>query len=236
MTHTQWRCKEFFNHSKVITHQHCNQLHNSSNGHMASQINLHLFIGTVLLLLLVVVINSSSLTKVSYQSVTTIGISLRKYNITKINSQWTNKEKNQITYDLRAMLGTFPTTSGGRDHGHIVIILGNTPTPLSLLVPLNLLLTNTAISPANWKSVMEHNINCSTWWGMEMGVNEAWTPGNNNYNKLTQIWILLPICLHCTLTCPTPHPFLQTMAHKHAWTNTFKNTCTDSNTAMYLNQ
>ncbi len=49
--------------------------------------------------------------------------SLEKFNITKIDGQPTNKDMNQLTRELGAMLATVPTTNGGGDHGHIGMIL-----------------------------------------------------------------------------------------------------------------
>ena len=49
--------------------------------------------------------------------------SLKKFNITKIGGEPTNKDMNQLTQELGAMLATVPTTNGGGDHGHIGMIL-----------------------------------------------------------------------------------------------------------------
>eukprot|EP00804_Cyclotella_cryptica_P014408 CCRYP_004763-RA/>CCRYP_004763-RA protein AED:0.42 eAED:0.41 QI:0/-1/0/1/-1/1/1/0/247 len=51
---------------------------------------------------------------------------LKKFDITKIDSQPTDKDMNQLTHELRAMLATVPTTNGGGDHGHIGMILDDT--------------------------------------------------------------------------------------------------------------
>ncbi len=48
--------------------------------------------------------------------------SLKKSDITKIDGQPTNKDMNQLTRELGAMLATIPTTNGG-DHRHIGMIL-----------------------------------------------------------------------------------------------------------------
>ena len=48
---------------------------------------------------------------------------LNKFEITKINGQPTNKDMNQLTCELGAMLATVPTTNGGGDHGYIGMIL-----------------------------------------------------------------------------------------------------------------
>ena len=39
--------------------------------------------------------------------------SLKKFDITKINGQLTNKDMNELTQELGAMLAAIPTTSGG---------------------------------------------------------------------------------------------------------------------------
>jgi len=52
--------------------------------------------------------------------------SLEKFKITKIDSQPTNEDMNQLTWELRTMLATMPTTNGGGDPCHIVRILDNT--------------------------------------------------------------------------------------------------------------
>eukprot|EP00804_Cyclotella_cryptica_P003006 CCRYP_006011-RA/>CCRYP_006011-RA protein AED:0.39 eAED:0.39 QI:0/0/0/1/1/1/2/0/328 len=52
--------------------------------------------------------------------------SLEKFDTTKIDGQPTDKDMNQLTRELGAMLATVPTTNGGGDHGHIGMILNNT--------------------------------------------------------------------------------------------------------------
>ncbi len=49
--------------------------------------------------------------------------SLKKFEITKINNQPTNKDMTQLTCEHRAMLATVSTTNGGGDHRHIGMIL-----------------------------------------------------------------------------------------------------------------
>ncbi|KAL7480144.1 hypothetical protein ACHAW6_005850 [Cyclotella cf. meneghiniana] len=52
--------------------------------------------------------------------------SLEKFDITKIDGQPTNKDMNQLTSELGAMLATVPITNGGGDHGYIGMILSET--------------------------------------------------------------------------------------------------------------
>ncbi|KAL7479609.1 hypothetical protein ACHAW6_005333 [Cyclotella cf. meneghiniana] len=48
---------------------------------------------------------------------------LKKFNITNIDGQPTDKDMNQLNWELGAMLATVPTTNCGGDHGHIGMIL-----------------------------------------------------------------------------------------------------------------
>ena len=52
--------------------------------------------------------------------------SLKKFDITKIDGQLTDKDMNQLTGELRAMIAIVPTTNGGGDHWHIGMILAET--------------------------------------------------------------------------------------------------------------
>eukprot|EP00804_Cyclotella_cryptica_P014668 CCRYP_012700-RA/>CCRYP_012700-RA protein AED:0.35 eAED:0.34 QI:0/-1/0/1/-1/1/1/0/213 len=49
--------------------------------------------------------------------------SLNKFDISKIDGQPTNKDMNQLTWEIGAMLATVTTTHGGGDQGHIGMIL-----------------------------------------------------------------------------------------------------------------
>ena len=49
-----------------------------------------------------------------------------KFDIIKINSQLTNKDMNELTHELGAMLATIPTSNSGGDHGHIGMLLAET--------------------------------------------------------------------------------------------------------------
>lgn len=55
---------------------------------------------------------------------------LKQFEITKINDQLANKDMNQPTCELRAILANISSTNGAGDHGHIGMTLDNT-LPLS---------------------------------------------------------------------------------------------------------
>eukprot|EP00804_Cyclotella_cryptica_P030725 CCRYP_009148-RA/>CCRYP_009148-RA protein AED:0.45 eAED:0.45 QI:0/0/0/1/0/0.5/2/0/116 len=51
---------------------------------------------------------------------------LEKYEITKIDQQLTDEDLNKLTKELTNAAGSVATKSGGRDHGHVGLIVEET--------------------------------------------------------------------------------------------------------------